>query len=139
MVPNRINKLQQRALRLEYKDTPFTIHQRNIQKLAIEMYQVNHKITPKCVNCFKKLSTLIIYGMILHSEHAILNTAQKMKFSIKDFFSKLNQVRSFLRIWSHLLKKSSMENFFCAVKTVQMGLKHCHLWDLRYGLLFLLI
>ena len=26
---------------------PFTIHQRNIQKLAIEMYQVNHKITPK--------------------------------------------------------------------------------------------
>ena len=47
MVPNRINKLQQRALRLEYKDTPFKIHQRNIQKLAIEMYQVNHKISPK--------------------------------------------------------------------------------------------
>ena len=47
MVPNRINKLQQRAFHLEYKDTPFTIHQRNIQKLAIEMYQVNHKITPK--------------------------------------------------------------------------------------------
>ena len=34
---------------------------------------------------------------------------QKMKFSIKDFFS-------FLRIWSHLLKKSLMENFFCAVQ-----------------------
>ena len=33
-------------------------------------------------------------------------TAQKMKFSIKDFFSKCNQIRSFLRIWSHLLKKS---------------------------------
>ena len=39
-----------------------------------------------------------------------------MKFSIKDFFSKFNQIRSFLRIWSHLLKKSFMENFiFCAV------------------------
>ena len=37
--------------------------------------------------------------------------AQKMKFSIKDFFSK-----SFLRIWSFLLKKSLMENFiFCPV------------------------
>ena len=39
-----------------------------------------------------------------------------MKFSIKDFFSKCDQIRSFLRIWSHLLKKSLMENFiFCAV------------------------
>ena len=40
-----------------------------------------------------------------------------MKFSIKDFFSKCDQSRSLLRIWSHLLKKSLMENFnFCAVK-----------------------
>ena len=42
-----------------------------------------------------------------------------MKFSIKDFFSKYDQIRSFLRIWSHLLKKSLMENLiFCAVKWV---------------------
>ena len=40
----------------------------------------------------------------------------KMKFSIKDFFSKRDQIRSFLRIRSHLLKKSLLENFiFCAV------------------------
>ena len=31
-------------------------------------------------------------------------TAQKMKFSIKNFFSKCDQIRCFLRIWSHLLK-----------------------------------
>ena len=43
-------------------------------------------------------------------------TAQNMKFSIKDFFSKYKQIRSLLRIWSHLLKKSLIENFiFCAV------------------------
>ena len=36
---------------------------------------------------------------------------KKMKFSIKDFFSKCDQIHSFLRIWSHLLKKSLMENF----------------------------
>ena len=43
-------------------------------------------------------------------------TAQKMKFSIKDFSSKCDQIRSKLRIWSYLLGKSSMENFiFCAV------------------------
>ena len=38
-------------------------------------------------------------------------TAQKMKFAIKGFFSKCDQVRSFLRIWSHLLKRPYMENF----------------------------
>ena len=43
-------------------------------------------------------------------------TAQKVKFSMKDFFRKLNQIRSFLRIWSHLLEISLMENFiFCTV------------------------
>ena len=35
-----------------------------------------------------------------------------MKFFIKDFFSKCDQIRSFLLIWSHLLKKSFMGNFF---------------------------
>ena len=34
-----------------------------------------------------------------------------MKFSIKDFFSKCDQTRGKLQICSHLLKKSSMENF----------------------------
>ena len=43
-------------------------------------------------------------------------TAQKIKFSIKDFFSKYDQIRTKLRIWLHLLKKSLTENFiFCAV------------------------
>ena len=37
-------------------------------------------------------------------------TVQKMKFSMKDFFSKCDQIFSFLRICSHLLKKSLMGN-----------------------------
>ena len=41
----------------------------------------------------------------------VINTALKMKFSIKDFFSKCDQIRSILRIWSHLLNKFLMENF----------------------------
>ena len=46
----------------------------------------------------------------------VSSTAQKMKFSIKDFCSKCDQIRRKLRTWSHLLKKSLMENFiFCAV------------------------
>ena len=43
-----------------------------------------------------------------------------MKFSIKDIFSKCDQIRSFRRIWSYLLKKSLMESFiFCAVDLVE--------------------
>ena len=38
------------------------------------------------------------------------NTTQKMKFFIKDFFIKCHQIRRKLRIWSHLQKKSLMEN-----------------------------
>ena len=46
---------------------------------------------------------------------------KKMKFYIKDLFSKSDQIPSLLRIWSHLLKKYLMENFiFCAVKFVRL-------------------
>ena len=49
------------------------------------------------------------------------NTAQKIILFIKDFFSKYDegwgdQIRSLLQIWSHLLKKSLMENFIlCSI------------------------
>ena len=56
----------------------------------------------------KSLSRLLVL-------FAFIN-AQKMKFSIKDFFSKFQQISRKLRIWSHLLKKVLMENLnFCAV------------------------
>ena len=42
-----------------------------------------------------------------------------MKFSIKDFFSKCDQIRRKKSIWSHLLKKSLIENFiFCTVVVI---------------------
>ena len=47
---------------------------------------------------------------------SIMCTAQKINFSIKYFFSKCDQIYSFLQIWSRLLKKSEIENFiFCAL------------------------
>ena len=55
-----------------------------------------------------------------------------MKFSIKDFSSKCDQILSFLRIWSHLLEKSLMENFiFCAVRPAET-------WSKNYNTLFLI-
>ena len=56
---NRINSLHERALRVVYKDDnltfeqllerdkSFTIHERNLQKLAILMYKVKHKLCPQ--------------------------------------------------------------------------------------------
>ena len=65
----------------------------------------------KQIYCTNFGSHLVIFN------NSSYNTAQKIKFSIKDFFNKRGQIRRFLRIWSHLLKKSLMENFnFCAVQ-----------------------
>ena len=58
--------------------------------------------------------TTVACAVIACNDGAI--TAQKIKLSMKDFFSKYDQIRRKLRIWSHLLKKSLMENFiFSAV------------------------
>ena len=64
---------------------------------------------------------LICFFATIHHLLMISVTAQKVKFSIKGFFSKCDQVRSCLRIWSHLLKKSWMENFiFWAVSVMTL-------------------
>ena len=45
-----------------------------------------------------------------------------MKFTIKDLLGKCEQILRKLWIWSHLLKKSLIENFiFCAVTLVPIG------------------
>ena len=58
---NKINNLHTRALRIVFKnpklsfeellklDNSFSIHHRNLQKLATEMYKIKHKISPTLV------------------------------------------------------------------------------------------
>ena len=59
-----------------------------------------------------------------------VNTEQKMKFSIKGFFSKCDQIHRKLRIWSYLLKKSLMEKFiFCAVQKLHALARIAHYMD----------
>ena len=65
--------------------------------------------------------------------YQITITSQKMKFSIKDFFSKYDPIRSFLWIWSHLLKKSLLKStIFWAVYTLSkyrvISCLCCHLF-----------
>ena len=49
--------------------------------------------------------------LFLKKESFTYCTAQKLKFSIKDLFSKCDQICRNLGIWSNLLKISLMENF----------------------------
>ena len=44
-----------------------------------------------------------------------------MQFSIKDFFIKCDQILWKLRISSHLLKKSLMQNFIFCAEAVLVG------------------
>ena len=56
-------------------------------------------------------------------ENNTITLHKKMEFSMKDFFSKCDPICWKLRIWSHLLKKSLMENFsFCAVLVSRLAL-----------------
>ena len=64
--------------------------------------------------------TKSLYGRGVEKKQSVfiqmLTLHKKMKFSIKDFFSKCDQIRKKLRIWLHLPKESLMENFiFCVV------------------------
>ena len=61
-------------------------------------------------------TALNLKNFINAGPHCWTYTAQKMKFSIKDFSSKCDQIRMKLRNRSHLLQKSLMKSFtFCAV------------------------
>ena len=69
----RINKLHERALRITYrddqssfndlltKDESYTVHERNIQTLAIELYKVTYGLSPKIMNIIFPLNSLAKY------------------------------------------------------------------------------
>ena len=80
--------------------------------ILIKIRVVFPRITYAHSNSHILINIRVVFRRITYAH----STAQKMKFSIKDFFSKCDQIRKKLRIWSHLLKKSLMENFiFCAL------------------------
>ena len=68
---------------------------------------------PLSIPLMNSSGKIIVYSYLIGNKGV---NAQKMKFPIKDIFSKCDQIRWKLWIWSQLLKKSFMENFiFCAV------------------------
>ena len=55
----------------------------------------------------------IYYAVVVKnvSQLPTVTLHKKIKLSIGDFFSQCDQIHSFLGVWSHLLKKSSIKNF----------------------------
>ena len=52
--------------------------------------------------------------------NTLVHTAQKMKCSIY-LSGKCDQIRKKMRLWSHLLKKSLMENVICAATFINLS------------------
>ena len=77
---NKINCIHERALRLVYsghiyssdellkKDRSFSIHNRNIQSLVIEIYKFFHGLSRRTIKNFFHLNTNIPYNLRLRSE-----------------------------------------------------------------------
>ena len=86
----KINRIQERALRIVYrdykssfkellqKDKSMTIHQRNVQYLAIEIHKVRMVISPKIMNEIFRFSKTSVYSLriSIQLEKASINTVQ---------------------------------------------------------------
>ena len=77
---NKINRIHERALRTVYsdynssfnelldKDGSFTIHQRNVQNLAIEIYKYLHGLSPAILSEVFKFNETIPYDLRMCNE-----------------------------------------------------------------------
>ena len=77
---NKINRIHERALRTVYsdynssfnelldKDGSFTIHQRNVQSLAIEIYKYLHDLSPAILSEVFKENEAIPYDLRMRNK-----------------------------------------------------------------------
>ena len=106
----------------EFEQVYFSWHY--VMKILRKVYQSDYvrdkigtgqpRLCQRLPNTYFKIQVIynkVVYSIGVISKSVNQYTAHKMKFSIKDFFSKCDQIHRKLRIWSHLLKKSLMENF----------------------------
>ena len=70
-------------------------------KFAVPSYKNESKN-----NVLLKVAIFYLLFLYLHTSFFVFLTTEKIKFSVKDFLSKCDQIHMKLRIWLHLLKKS---------------------------------
>ena len=102
---NKINRIHERALRTVYsdynssfnelldKDGSFTIHQRNVQSLAIEIYKYLHGLSPSTSSELFKVNETILYDLRVRNESKTVNyTTEKYdKIRFRIFLSSKNK------------------------------------------------
>ena len=102
-----------RHLKISFiKSVPWVQFSNYLDRKSLNSMYWQVTVSCTCANFsnFKRRGKSIFLKKSLH---------KKMKLSIKDFFSKWDQIRRKLHIWSHLPKKSLRENFiFCVVWTL---------------------
>ena len=98
---NYINKIHERSLRIVYKDEfstfqdllkkdmDFTIHQRNIQALAIEMYKVVNGLSPKILSDIFPLKKTKMYASTSIFRSHIIHTTKYGILSIGNIGPKI--------------------------------------------------
>ena len=99
----------------DYIDITLWPQQLHVLQIDIKLFKLKH---PNIILYnFVYTETNCSGNVINLSETETNCTAQKTKFSIKDFFSNGDQIRRNRRIWSHLLKKYLIKNllFLCSV------------------------
>ena len=83
---NKVNRIPERALRTVYsgyslyfnklldKDGSFTIHQRNVQSLAIEIFKYLHGLSPAILSEVFKVNETIPYELRMRNELSSRNS-----------------------------------------------------------------
>ena len=96
-----------------YKKTMYCNFSLELQRREDQVSTVydNFVADTKIIFCYLGAPSKKTFRKFVSNFFRKISTAQKMKFSIKDFFSKCEQILSFLWIWSHLQKISLMVNF----------------------------
>ena len=101
------------------------------------IHKIDRKTKQETEPCFCKTAVLDKHAKIVQSFNIVLMffsatwnkyqsiTAQKIKLCIKNFFSKCDQIRGRLRIWSDLLKKYSIGNFIFLCSAWSKSLYGC--------------
>ena len=123
---NKINHIHERALRTVYsdynsslnklldKDGSLTIHQRNVQSLAIEIYKYVHGLSLAILSEVFKVNETIPYDLRMRNELCHKSKDSKIRYRNYIFFVSKNLVfytAKYKRLWRlTMFQKEKLEN-----------------------------
>ena len=132
---NRINKIQERALKLIYKedassftdllkrDSSVTIHERNLQVLATEIYKVENNIGPVMMNAI--LAKREIPYNLRAARRYKTNNVKSVRYGTETISYRSAKIREFVP--DHIMHSASLNEFKKKIKTWKPDACDCRL------------